>query len=121
MKAFVAIFLAGLVTAAVAFRKYVTDNLSNGELERQEEALAKESDAKLAEDKAKLEAQKEAELTAIEEKKAESKKALEEAAAAEKETLKTLARKDKKAFKGEVEKRLGVREKKTPGRKPKGK
>lgn len=121
MKALVGIVLAGLVIAVVAFRKYVTDNLSDGGLERQEEALAKESETKLAEEKAKLEAQKTEELAAVEEKKAADKKALDEAAVAEKETLKTLARKDKKAFKGEVEKRLGVREKKTPGRKPKGK
>lgn len=120
-KALVAVLLAGIVAAAVAFRRYVTDNLSNGELERQEAAFVKESEAKLAEQKARLDAEKATELAAIEAKKAAGKKALESAAEAEKQSLNSLAKKDKKAFKGELERRLGVRERKSPGRKSKGK
>ena len=121
MKAVIGLVLAGIVFAVVAFKRYVTDGLTNGELDKQEAVFAEESAKKLADQQAALEAQKVVELEALKKKEEVDRKSLEVKAASEKEKLQVLARKDKKAFKSEVEKRLGVREKKTPGRKPKGK
>ena len=108
----IGIVIAGLVVAAAAWRKHVQDELATVEQKAKEQALKDEAAAKLAEETAKLEAEKKAKEAEIE---AESAKKVVEIMAKEtekKEQLKKLAKEDKEKFKKEVESKLGVKEKK---------
>ncbi len=111
-KALVALVVAGIVVGALAAKKHITEGLSNGELEKQEELLKQESAKKLAEETAKLEAEKEAAVKKLEEEKAVEQEKIVQKQEETKISLKKLAKEDKKAFKNEVEKTLGVKEKK---------
>jgi colicin import membrane protein len=112
IKVMIGIVIAGLVVAAAAWRKHVQDELATVEQKAKEQALKDEAAAKLAEETAKLEAEKKAKEAEIE---AESAKKVVEIMAKEtekKEELKKLAKEDKQKFKKEVESKLGVKEKK---------
>ena len=118
VKAVVALVVAGIVVGVVAFKKYVSEGLKNGELEKAEAELQQAADTKLKEEVEKIEATKEAELVKIEqERETETAKLVEKEEESKKE-LTDLAKKDRIAFRDQANKKLGIKEKKTPGRKP---
>lgn len=118
LKAGVLLVLAGLAVAFVAFRRYVTDGLTSGELKQNEQELQEASDAKLKEEVEQIEAKKEEEIVKVEEEKKSEEVKIEKKEEVTKQELVKLAKKDRVAFRDQVDKRLGVKQKKTPGRKP---
>lgn len=118
LKATVLLLIAAVGVAYVAFRRHVKDQLVDGGLEKAEKELQEASDTRLKEEVEKIEAKKEEEILAVEtEKKAEEQK-LEKKEQETKQELTSLAKKDRIAFREKVDKKLGVKRKGTPGRKP---
>ena len=118
LKAGALLVLAALGVAYVAFRKHVTDSLVGGELQQQEKELEAAADAKLAEEVKQIEEKKEVEIVKVEEEKKIEEVKIEKKEELTKAELKKLAAKDRVAFRDQVDKKLGVRQKRTPGRKP---
>jgi hypothetical protein len=118
LKAAALVMLAGIAVAFVVLRRHVTDGLNGGELDKKEKELQAESDAKLKEEVKQIEEKKEEEILKVEEEKVEKAAELEVKEEAQKKELKKLAKTDRIAFRDQVNKKLGVRQKKTPGRKP---
>jgi len=117
-KAIVALVVAGIVVGVIAFKKYVSDAFKNGDLEKAETELQEAADTKLKEEVEKIEAIKEAEIVKVEqEREIETAKLVEKEEESKKE-LTDLAKKDRIAFRDQANKKLGIKEKKTPGRKP---
>jgi hypothetical protein len=119
VKALITLVLVGLVIGVEALRRYVRDGLSNGELQKEEELLQQEAAKRLADETAKLEAEKAEELAKIEAQKAEELKKAVEQEEKLKTELELLAKKDLKAFKEKAVKSLGIKEKKAKGKKTK--
>lgn len=118
LKAAALLVLAALGVAYVAFRKHVTDKLVGGGLEQIEKELEAAADAKLAEEVKDIEQKKEIEIVKLEEEKKDEEIKIEKKEEATKVELKKLAAKDRVAFRDQVDKKLGVKQKRTPGRKP---
>lgn len=112
IKIIIGVLLAGLVVGAAAWRKHVQDELAKQEQKAKETEVVDQAAAKLAEETAKLEAEKKAKEAELE---AAAKKKEEEIAtkqAEDKKKLEELAKTDKEKFKKEVTNKLGVAEKK---------
>ena len=112
IKKWVWVLIAGVVIGAVAWRSHVVKEMGDKEQLEKENKVKEEAAAKLAEETAKIEAErkaKEAQIEADARKKEEEIKAKE---VEEKKRLEELAKKDKEKFKKEVADKLGVKEKK---------
>jgi len=112
MKLLVGLVIAGLAVGAVAWRQHVQNGLAEVEQKAKEELAKEEAAKKLAEETAKLEAEKKEKEAKLE---AEKKAAEEKLAAATKTKVEKLKKADTKEVKKEVEATLGLKEKKKKG------
>ena len=110
--------LAGLAVAFVAFRRHVADALLPNDLEKKEDELRAAADDKLKKEVQEIEQKKGEEIVKVEEQKEVEEEKIEKKEVEEKKTLVELAKKDRIAFRNTVDRKLGVKQKKTPGRKP---
>lgn len=118
LKAGALLVIAAIGIAYIAFRRHVSEAISGGDLEKKEKELQVEADNKLAEEVKEIEAKKEVEIVKVEEEKLIEEKKIEKKEKETKANLKALAVKDRIAFREQVDKKLGVKQKRKPGRKP---
>lgn len=113
----VGLFAAGVALSFLVLRKYVGDGL-----EQQREQLKKEEEVKLAsqqklqEETKKLEEKKQEEVKMADEEKKQKLKEAVIRAKEEKRKLEEEAKRDPQGFKIQVDKELGVKQKKKKGR-----
>jgi hypothetical protein len=120
IKLWVGLFVAGVAISFLVFRKTVGDGLAE-----QKEQLKIIEDAKelarkqLEEEKVKLEEEKQKEVAKAEEEKKQKLKEAVEKAKVERDRLKALEKRDAQGFVIEMERELGVKQKKKKGKRKK--
>lgn len=116
-KVWVGLFAAGVLVSFLVLRRHVGDGMQQHRKQQLDEQNAKETaQKKLQEETAKLEAQKQEEEKKAQEEKTQKLKQAVEKAKLEKERLKSLEKRDQQGFIIEMEKELGVKQKKKKGR-----
>lgn len=117
VKIWVGLFIAGAFISFLVFRKHVGDGLAEQrEQIKKEEEVKQAAQKKLEEETAKLEEQKQKELAQVQEKKKQKLKEVVEKAKEQRDNLRKLEKRDPQGFVMEVEKELGVKQKKKKGK-----
>lgn len=119
-RVWIGLLIAAVFVSFLVFKKYFGEGLlEHQEQVKKEQEAKQEAQKKLQEETEKLQKEKEEQLKSAEEEKKKKLKEIVTKAKEEREKLKDLEKRDPQGFKVEVERQLGVKEKKGKGKRRK--